>query len=165
MPESCIPTPSLRHPSISSRHCHCSDLLAAACDLVGTMNIAIRIAAAILSVPPDVLAPMVPMMAPPPQNSLEFDLRNEVDSVLSGSCCRSSADGAPLFAISREESNYVNCNSGLPSINGGLFESENSDDESSSSDPSTYGEITSLGMWYYIANACNGIVLMYWNRT
>mmetsp|Transcript_23582 Transcript_23582/g.56913 ORF Transcript_23582/g.56913 Transcript_23582/m.56913 type:complete len:319 (-) Transcript_23582:52-1008(-) len=109
------------------------------------MNIAIRIAAAILSVPPDVLAPMVPMMAPPPQNSLEFDLRNEVDSVLSGSCCRSSADGAPLFAISREESNYVNCNSGLPSINEGLFESENSDDESSSSDPSTYGEITSLG--------------------
>eukprot|EP00581_Thalassiosira_minuscula_P011456 CAMPEP_0183729918 /NCGR_PEP_ID=MMETSP0737-20130205/31529_1 /TAXON_ID=385413 /ORGANISM="Thalassiosira miniscula, Strain CCMP1093" /LENGTH=58 /DNA_ID=CAMNT_0025962239 /DNA_START=34 /DNA_END=206 /DNA_ORIENTATION=+ len=58
------------------------------------MNLAIRIAAAILSVPPDVLAPMVPMMAPPPRNTLEFDLRHEVDSLLSGSCSSRNADDA-----------------------------------------------------------------------
>ncbi|KAL7540126.1 hypothetical protein ACHAXR_010943 [Thalassiosira sp. AJA248-18] len=125
------------------------------------MNLAIRIAAAVLSVPPDVLAPMVrltllypillsskahhfasqhkvPMMAPPPRNALEFDLRNEVDGALSGRC--SSADGsAPLFAISREEVNFVNCNSGLPHAEE-AFRSEND-----IPDASTYGEITSLG--------------------
>lgn len=121
------------------------------------MNLAIRIAAAILSVPPDVLAPMVPMLAPPPRNSIEFELRNEVDSVLSGSCCRSSSE-APLFAISREETNYVNCNSGLPEIDGKLFKSESPDDESSS-DPSTYGEITSLGRctWQTLISKSNFI--------
>lgn len=116
-----------------------------------TMNLALRIAAAILSVPPDVLAPFVPMMAPPPRNGLEIELRNEVDSALSGSCCRSSSSGgggdehhdmAPLFAISREEAQYVDCKSGLPptSMEERLFNSGGM-----SEPPSTYGEITSLG--------------------
>ena len=111
-----------------------------------TMNLAVRIAAAILSVPPDVLAPFVPMLAPSPRNGLEIELRNEVDSALSGSCCRSSSSSGndePLFAISREEAHYVDCKSGLPStsMEEGLF---NSDEMSEP--PSTYGEITSLGM-------------------
>jgi hypothetical protein len=112
------------------------------------MNLALRLAAAILSVPPDVLAPYVPMMAPAPRNALEFDLRNEVDSVMSGQCCRSFSDSAPLFAISREEVNYVNCDSGLPSTDMGLYASE--DPELSSPKPSTYGEITLLGMTFCV---------------
>ena len=111
------------------------------------MNLALRIAAAILSVPPDVLAPFIPMMAPPPRNGLEIELRNEVDSALSGSCCRSSSDTdqalvTPFFAISREEAQYVDCNSGLPptSMEEGLFHND-----ALSEPPSTYGEITSLG--------------------
>jgi hypothetical protein len=108
------------------------------------MNLAIRVAAAILSIPPDVLAPYVPMMAPAPRNALELELRNEVDSSMSGPCCRSPSDSAPLFAISREEVNYVNCDSGLPSTDMGLYLSERP--ELSSPDPSTYGEITLLGM-------------------
>ena len=113
------------------------------------MNLALRIAAAILSVPPDVLAPFIPMMAPPPRNGLEIELRNEVDSALSGSCCRSSSDNdqdpltlTPLFAISREEAQYVDCKSGLSptSMEEGLFHND-----ALSEPPSTYGEITSLG--------------------
>jgi len=101
------------------------------------MNLAIRIAAAILSVPPDVLAPLVPMAAPPPRNKVELQLRHEVDSVLSGRC--SSAGAAPLFAISSEEANYVDCYSGLPGVSG-AYKSDG--DENSAS---TYGEITLLG--------------------
>ena len=114
------------------------------------MNLAIRIAAAIFSVPPDVLAPMVPMMAPPPRNAKEFELRNEVDTSLSGDC--SSANDAPLFAISKEEVKYVNCKSGLPSTDTEvLFKS---DDPDAPPEPSTYGEITSLGMWCIIGIIC-----------
>lgn len=146
------------------------------------MNLAIRIAAAILSVPPDVLAPMVcrsrwiceyasdepccltcthlsitlnhprptstllfqvPMIAPPPQNQLEMQLRDEIDSVLSGSCCTASND-APLFAISQSESKFVDCQSGLPSVStdGDLFARSKDDIKPS---PSTYGEVTMLG--------------------
>ena len=111
------------------------------------MNLALRIAAAILSVPPDVLAPFIPMMAPPPRNGLEIELRNEVDSALSGSCCRSSSDNdqdlvTPLFVLSREEAQYVDCKSGLSptSMEEGLFHND-----ALSEPPSTYGEITSLG--------------------
>lgn len=103
------------------------------------MNLALRIAAAVLSVPPDVLAPMVPMVAPPPRNALEFELRNEVETALSGSCC--SNDAAPLFAVSREEADFVDCNSGLPGDES-LYASEGGEE---SHKPSTYGEITSLG--------------------
>jgi hypothetical protein len=115
------------------------------------MNLALKIVAAILSVPPDVLAPFVPMLAPPPRNDLEIELRNEIDSALSGSCCRSSSSGrdgddhdvAPLFAISREEAHYVDCKSGLPptSMEERLFNTGDGILEP----PSTYGEITSLG--------------------
>jgi hypothetical protein len=101
------------------------------------MNLAIRIAAAILSVPPDVIAPIVPMMAPPPRNELEFRLRNEVNTILSGRC--SATESAPLFAISNEEANFVDCSSGLP----GVMDVYKSDDNDSSA--STYGEITMLG--------------------
>jgi hypothetical protein len=107
------------------------------------MHLAVRLAAAILSVPPDVLAPYVPMMAPAPRNALESALRNEVDSTMSGPCCRSPDDSAPLFAISREEVNYVNCDSGFPSTDMGLYMIENS--ELLIPEPSTYGEITLLG--------------------
>ncbi|KAL7496091.1 hypothetical protein ACHAWT_004367 [Skeletonema menzelii] len=101
------------------------------------MNLALRIAAAILSVPPDVIAPLVPMMAPSPRNNLEVQLRNEVNTILSGRC--SAAARAPLFAISNEEVNFVDCNSGLP----GVTDVYKSDDSESSA--STYGEITMLG--------------------
>ena len=117
------------------------------------MNLALRIAAAILSVPPDVLAPYVPMLAPSSRNAFENELRDEVDSAMSGRCSRAvgaSFDGgnleedAPLFAISREETSYVNCDSGLPSstLLMGLY---NDDDATESPNPSTYGEITIVG--------------------
>ncbi|KAL9180045.1 hypothetical protein ACHAXT_008015 [Thalassiosira profunda] len=80
------------------------------------MNLALRIAAAVLSVPPDVLAPMVPMVPPPPRNALEFELRSE-------------------------EADFVDCNSGLPGDES-LYASEGGEE---SPKPSTYGEITSLG--------------------
>eukprot|EP00804_Cyclotella_cryptica_P007592 CCRYP_010658-RH/>CCRYP_010658-RH protein AED:0.40 eAED:0.41 QI:0/0.66/0.5/1/0.66/0.5/4/1904/341 len=104
------------------------------------MNLAIRIAAAILSVPPDVLAPMVPMMAPPPRNTLELQLREEIDSALSGSCCSASSDATPLFVLSESETSFVNCKSGLPASEKDLFAVGG--DEAA---PSTYGEITMLG--------------------
>ncbi len=50
----------------------------------------------------------------------------------------------PLFTISREEVNYVNCNSGLPSLDMGLYMSEHP--ELSLPEPSTYREITLLSM-------------------
>ena len=102
------------------------------------MNLAIRIAAAILSLPPDALAPMIPMMAPPPRNGLEMDVRNEVDTALFGSCS-SSDDTAPLFVISPEEANFVNCQTGLPSQQG-VYESEQDNNAAE-----TYGEVTALG--------------------
>ena len=112
------------------------------------MNLAIRIAAAILSVPPDVLAPMVPPMAPRPRNALESQLRNEVDSALSGSCSSASAD-APLFAISREEARHVDCKSGMPAfMERSLYDGDEEDDDGDAARPapSTYGEITVLGV-------------------
>ena len=99
------------------------------------MNLAVRIVAAILSVPPDVIAPIVPMMAPSPRNSLEVQLRNEVNTILSGRC--SAAESAPLFAISDE--NFVDCNSGLPGVTD-VYKSDDIDNSAS-----TYGEITMLG--------------------
>lgn len=106
------------------------------------MNLAIRIAAAILSVPPDAIAPMVPMVAPPPRNQLEFEVRSEVNSVLSGSCslAKVEEDAAPLFAISSEEANYVDCKSGLPGVTD-VYQNDDNDDNRAS----TYGEITLLG--------------------
>ncbi|KAL7516462.1 hypothetical protein ACHAWX_001477 [Stephanocyclus meneghinianus] len=104
------------------------------------MNLAIRIAAAILSVPPDVLAPMVPMMAPPPRNTLELQLRDEIDSALSGSCCSASLDATPLFVLSESETSFVNCQSGLPAAEKDLFATDGD-----GAAPSTYGEITILG--------------------
>ncbi|KAL7477713.1 hypothetical protein ACHAW6_003512 [Cyclotella cf. meneghiniana] len=105
------------------------------------MNLAVRIAAAILSVPPDVLAPMVPMMAPPPRNTLELQLRDEIDSALSGSCCSASSDATPLFVLSESETSFVNCQSGLPAAEKDLFATDGD-----GAAPSTYGEITILGM-------------------
>ena len=71
-------------------------------------------------------------------------LREEIDSSLSGPCCSATANAhTPLFAISKEEANYVNCHSGLPSISEG--NSFLNDDEGDASRPSTYGEITMLG--------------------
>lgn len=118
------------------------------------MNLAIRIASAILSVPPDVLAPMVPPMAPPARNILEHELRDEVDSALSGRC--SSAIDAPLFTISREEANYVNCNSGMPLAEESLFGNEIPDEdyEDGNHKAATYGEITALGMWTGFQLSC-----------
>mmetsp|Transcript_17759 Transcript_17759/g.27877 ORF Transcript_17759/g.27877 Transcript_17759/m.27877 type:complete len:295 (-) Transcript_17759:906-1790(-) len=110
------------------------------------MNLAVRIVAAILSVPPDVIAPIVPMMAPSPRNILEVQLRNEVNTILSGRC--SAAEVAPLFAISNEEANFVDCDSGLP----GVMDVYKSDDDEDTA--STYGEITMLGarqLFYYMS--------------
>ena len=82
------------------------------------------------------------MMAPPPRNTLEFDLRNEVDGALSGSCC--SSGESPVFAISKDEVNFVNCNSGLPSAEQEVLFKRDADDDAPP-EPSTYGEVTSLG--------------------
>lgn len=118
------------------------------------MNLVLRIAAAILSVPPDVLAPYVPMLAPSSRNVYENELRDEVESALSGRCSRALPfdDGrnlleedAPLFAISREEANYVNCDSGLPSSTTLMGLYNNDDDATESPNSSTYGEITIVG--------------------
>lgn len=108
------------------------------------MNLAIKIAAAIFSVPPDALALVLPMMAPPPRNAIEFDLRNEVDTALLGSCS-SAANDKPLFAISEEEMNFVNCKTGLPSTDDTIYKSDVSETETETPPPSTYGEITSMG--------------------
>lgn len=121
--------------------------------IIEDMKVALRIAAAILSVPPDVLAPYVPMLPPSSRNAFENKLRDEVDSAMSGRCSRAvrtSFDGnyleedAPLFAISQEETSYVNCDSGLPSstLLMGLYDN---DDATEGPNPSTYGEITILG--------------------
>ena len=87
------------------------------------------------------------MLAPPPRNTLEFDLRNEIDGALSGSCC--SSGESPLFAISKDEVNFVNCNSGLPSAEQEVLFKRSSDDlladDDAPPEPSTYGEVTSLG--------------------
>lgn len=79
-------------------------------------------------------------MAPPPRNELEIQLRNEIDSVLSGTCSSAISDSAPLFLLSESETNFVNCKSGLPGTDGDLFKK---DDELGK--PGTYGEITLLG--------------------
>lgn len=78
------------------------------------------------------------MLAPPPRNELEYELRNEVDAALSGSC--SSAVSAPLFTLSESETKFVNCQTGLPISDGDLFKQ---DEELGK--PGTYGEITMLG--------------------
>lgn len=117
------------------------------------MNLALQIAAAILSVPPDVLTPYVPMLPPSSRNTFENELRDEVDSAMSGRCSRAVRtrfDGgnleedAPLFAISREETSYVNCDSGLP-LSTLLMRLYVNDDATEGPNPSTYGEITILG--------------------
>jgi len=46
-----------------------------------------------------------------------------------------------LFAISEEETKFVNCQTGLPTDNDILYKS----DKDAAPEPSTYGEITSLG--------------------
>jgi hypothetical protein len=81
-------------------------------------------------------------MAPPPRNELEIQLRDEIDSVLSGTCSSAISDSAPLFLLSESETNFVNCKSGLPGTDGDLFK-EASNDELGK--PGTYGEITLLG--------------------
>ena len=80
-------------------------------------------------------------MAPPPRNTLELQLREEIDSALSGSCCSASSDATPLFVLSESETSFVNCQSGLPASEKDLFATDG--DEAA---PSTYGEITILGM-------------------
>ena len=67
----------------------------------------------------------------------EMEVRDLVDTTLSGSC--SSAVGGPLFALSQEEKNFVNCQSGLP-FDDTLFHADGD-----SPRPETYGEVTSLG--------------------
>jgi hypothetical protein len=87
------------------------------------------------------------MFAPPPQNLLEMQLREEINAVLSGSCCSSDSTGTPLFVLSESETNFVNCQSGRPYEDGELYSSDT--DESK---PSTYGEITMLGELYVTHN-------------
>lgn len=81
------------------------------------------------------------MMAPPPRNTLELQLRDEIDSALSGSCCSASSDATPLFVLSESETSFVNCQSGLPAAEKDLFATDGD-----GAAPSTYGEITILGM-------------------
>lgn len=66
-----------------------------------------------------------------------MEVRDLVDTALSGSC--SSAVSGPLFALSQEERNFVNCQSGLP------FDDTLFDTDGESPRPETYGEVTSLG--------------------
>jgi hypothetical protein len=80
------------------------------------------------------------MMAPPPNNPLEAHLREEINVALSGSC--SSAITAPLFLLSRDETDFVDCQSGLPDSDANLFKKEEEDGK-----PSTYGEVTLLGSY------------------
>jgi len=109
------------------------------------MNLALRIVAATLLVPPDVLAPFVPMLPPSLHNAFKNELCDEVESAMSGrcSCAFGNLEDAPLFAIAREETNYVNCDSGLPSSI--LMGLNDDDDATERPNPSTYGEITILG--------------------
>lgn len=84
----------------------------------------------------------VPMMAPPPRSDLEYELRNEIDSTLSGSCSSAISDSTPLFLLSESEANFVNCQSGLPGSDGDLFKKDRELGK-----PGTYGEITLLGSY------------------
>jgi hypothetical protein len=81
-------------------------------------------------------------MAPPPRNTLELQLREEIDSALSGSCCSASPDATPLFVLSESETSFVNCQSGLPASEKDLFAVYGD-----GAAPSTYGEITILGIF------------------
>ena len=75
------------------------------------------------------------MMAPPPRNELEHQLRNEVNAALSGSCSSAITDDAPLFLLSESETSFVNCQSGLPINDGDLYKNDDL------GKASTYGEI------------------------
>jgi hypothetical protein len=87
------------------------------------------------------------MIAPPPRNQAEYILRDEIDSVLSGSC--SSAIEAPLFALGESETSFVNCATGLPLTDGDLYKMDEDNV------PSTYGEITVLGSCHvYVYGVC-----------
>ena len=81
------------------------------------------------------------MMAPPPRNELEHQLRNEVNAALSGSCSSAITDDAPLFLLSESETSFVNCQSGLPINDGDLYKNDDL------GKASTYGEITLLGSY------------------
>lgn len=97
------------------------------------------------------------MMAPPPRNELEAQLRTDIDTVLSGSCSSAISESAPLFLLSKSETSHVNCQSGLPLSDGDLFKS----DELGSA--STYGEITLLGSYYL--KIMSSFDLGHWNTS
>ena len=78
------------------------------------------------------------MMAPPPRNELEHQLRNEINAALSGSCSSAITD-APLFLLSESETSFVNCQSGLPINDEDLYKKDDL------GKASTYGEVTLLG--------------------
>ena len=91
------------------------------------LNLAVKIAASILSVPPEAISVSLPPMAPPPRSQKEFQHRREIDGALASFW--KETDG---FDSSLEEQNLVDERYGVAP-------------EATSKRPSTYGEITPLG--------------------
>ena len=91
------------------------------------LNLAIKIAASILSVPPEAISVSLPPMAPPPRSPKEFQHRREIDEALASFW--KETDG---FDSPSEEQNMVDERYGVAP-------------EATTKRPSTYGEITPLG--------------------
>ena len=91
------------------------------------LNLAVKIAASILSVPPEAISVSLPPMAPPPRSQREFQIRREIDAALAS--CWKETDG---FDSPPEEQNLVDERYGVTP-------------EATAKRPSTYGEITPLG--------------------
>jgi len=87
------------------------------------LNLAIKIAASILSVPPESISVSLPPMAPPPRSAQEFQRRREIDAALASFWKKSDGFDSPS-----EEQDFVDERYGAESKR-----------------PSTYGEVTSLG--------------------
>mmetsp|Transcript_115 Transcript_115/g.223 ORF Transcript_115/g.223 Transcript_115/m.223 type:complete len:297 (-) Transcript_115:1061-1951(-) len=95
--------------------------------LVPHMNLAVRIAASVLCVPPESISLCLPMIAPPPISAQQFNHRNEIDSVLQSEWDERDGFDAPLIDQDFVDDKYCST--------AGDY----------SRRPSTYGEITSLG--------------------
>lgn len=91
------------------------------------LNLAIKIAASILSVPPEAISVSLPPMAPPPRSQKEFQHRREIDAALASFW--KETDG---FDSPSEELNLVDERYGVTR-------------EATTKRPSTYGEITPMG--------------------
>lgn len=111
------PLPFLFHHTISNRP-------------MIVFNLAARVAASILSVPPDAITLCLPMMAPPPTSLSQCAHRAAIDEVL-----REAWGERDGFEISSEETSRID----------GMYRGNEPERAEGGKSPSIYGEVTSLG--------------------